>query len=80
MLTRIIVLIEDDWELFGNGLGNVADVQYLPLLFLLRLADQLGLKITFMAEVMQQLAMRGGRGVPDATPLPRRVCGTSAFE
>ena len=61
MLTRIIVLIEDDWELFGNGLGNVADVQYLPLLFLLRLADQLGLKITFMAEVMQQLAMRGGR-------------------
>jgi hypothetical protein len=54
---RVIVLVHDDWEIRGNGTGNVADLQYLPSLFLLRLARELGLRVTFMAEVMQQLAM-----------------------
>jgi hypothetical protein len=64
---RVIVLIEDDWELLGNGLGNVAHLQYQPALFLLGLADRLGMKVTFMAETLQQLAMRaradGDRGL-----------------
>jgi hypothetical protein len=55
---RILVLIEDDWELQGNGLGNVAQLQYLPTLFLLNLAEQLGIRLTFMAEAMQQLRHR----------------------
>jgi hypothetical protein len=55
---RVIVLIEDDWELLGNGLGNVAHLQYQPALFLMRVADRLGMKVTFMAETLQQLTMR----------------------
>lgn len=58
MAERVVVLIEDDWELMGNGVGNVAHLQYQPALFLLRLADRLGMKVTFMAETLQQLAMR----------------------
>jgi hypothetical protein len=54
---RVIVLVEDDWELLGNGLGDVAHLQYLPALFLMNLADQLGFKVTFMAETLQQLSM-----------------------
>ncbi len=67
MADRVIILIEDDWELLGNGLGNVAHLQYQPALFLLALADRLGMKVTFMAETLQQLAMRaradGDRGL-----------------
>jgi hypothetical protein len=55
---RVIVLIEDDWELQGNGLGDVAHLQYLPSLFLMRLCGELGMKATFMAETLQQLTMR----------------------
>lgn len=58
MADRVIILVADDWELLGNGLGNVAHLQYLPSLFLMRLADELGMKVTFMAETLQQLAMR----------------------
>ena len=57
MADRVVILLEDDWELGGNGAGNVADLQYLPSLFLMNLADEVGMKITFMAEVMQQIAM-----------------------
>lgn len=58
MAKRVIVLVHDDWEIRGNGSGNVAQLQYLPGLFLLDLARELGMKVTFMAEVMQQLAMK----------------------
>lgn len=67
MAERVIVLIEDDWELLGNGLGNVAHLQYQPALFLMRVAERLGMKVTFMAETLQQLTMRvlaeGDRGL-----------------
>ncbi|HYR07964.1 MAG TPA: hypothetical protein VEQ60_09355 [Longimicrobium sp.] len=68
MAERVIVLIEDDWELLGNGVGDVAHLQYQPALFLMRVADRLGMKVTFMAETLQQLAMRaraadGDRGL-----------------
>lgn len=62
MADRVIVLLEDDWELLGNGLGNVAHLQYGPALFLMRVADRLGMKVTFMAETLQQLAMRALAG------------------
>lgn len=62
MAKRVVILIEDDWELQGNGLGNVAHLQYLPALFLLNLADELGMRVTFMAEVLQQLRIREHAG------------------
>jgi len=51
-----MVIIEDDWELMGNGLGNVAHLQYLPALFLMDKAAELGLGVSFMVDAMQQLA------------------------
>ncbi len=56
MAERIVILIHDDWELKGNGAGNVARLQYLPALFLMDLAEQHGTRLTFTAEVAQQLA------------------------
>ena len=54
---RFVILIEDDFEIFGNGLGNVADQQYLPALFLMNTAEEFGTKITFMVDVAHQLAL-----------------------
>ena len=55
---KIIILFQDDWEIRGNGSGNVADLQYLPLLFMLDLAKTFNIKFTFMVEVLQQLAFK----------------------
>lgn len=52
---KFCILFEDDWEVQGNGLGNVASHQYLPTLFFMKLAKKLGIKVTFMVEVLQQL-------------------------
>lgn len=58
MKKRFNILIEDDWEVMGNGLGNVAQLQYLPSLFFMKLAKRLGIKVTFMVDVVQQLVFR----------------------
>ena len=58
MLPKIIIVLQDDWELMGDGTGNVAGLQYLPLVFLLKLADNLNFKMTFNVEVLQQLAFK----------------------
>ncbi|HMU09192.1 MAG TPA: hypothetical protein PKC54_04255 [Ferruginibacter sp.] len=55
MSKRFTILIEDDWEVMGNGLGNVAQLQYLPSMFFMKLARRLGIKLTFMVDVVQQL-------------------------
>ncbi len=55
MKKRFCILIEDDWEVLGNGLGNVAQLQYLPSLYFMKLARRLGIDLTFMVEVAQQL-------------------------
>ncbi|OEU66803.1 MAG: hypothetical protein BA863_07035 [Desulfovibrio sp. S3730MH75] len=58
MKKKFLVLIEDDFEIMGNGLGNVADLQYLPALSLMNIADKYGAKLTFMVDVAHQLTMR----------------------
>lgn len=55
MPKKFIILLEDDWEVWGNGLGNVAQLQYLPSLFLMKTLKKLGATMTFMVEVVQQL-------------------------
>lgn len=54
-MKKILVSIHDDWELLGNGLGNVASHQYLPSLFLMEMADKHGIKPSFMVDVAQGL-------------------------
>ena len=58
MSKRFNILIEDDWELMGNGLGNVAQLQYLPSMFFMKLAQRLGIRLTFMVDVVQQLVYK----------------------
>ncbi len=53
---EIVIVLTDDWELRGNGLGDVETLQVRPATRLMNLYDQLGIKSTFNAEVMQQLA------------------------
>jgi len=52
---KFSVIIEDDWELLGNGLGNVASHQYLPSLVFMKMAKKLDIKLTFMVDAAQQL-------------------------
>jgi hypothetical protein len=58
MNKRFNILIEDDWEVMGNGLGNVAQLQYLPSMFFMKLAKRLGIRMTFMVDVVQQLVYK----------------------
>lgn len=58
MSKRFNILIEDDWEVMGNGLGNVAQLQYLPSMFFMKLAKRLGIRLTFMVDVVQQLVYK----------------------
>lgn len=55
MEKKFSVIIEDDWELLGNGLGNVASHQYLPSLIFMQMARKLDINLTFMVDVAQQL-------------------------
>ena len=54
---KFIVLIEDDFEIMGNGEGNVADLQYLPALSLMNIANRYDIKITFMVDVAHKLVL-----------------------
>ncbi len=54
-MEEIPIIIEDDWELKGNGLGNVASHQYLPSLFFMKMAKKYNFNISFMVDVAQQL-------------------------
>ncbi len=57
-MKKLILLIEDDFELMGNGLGNVAYHQYIPGNFLMNVAEAIDIKLTFMVDVAQQLVVR----------------------
>lgn len=54
---RFLVIVEDDFELMGDGRGNVADLQYLPSAFLADVGEELGIKFSFMVDVAQQLTV-----------------------
>ncbi|MCC6487280.1 MAG: hypothetical protein IT364_07250 [Candidatus Hydrogenedentes bacterium] len=58
MANRLAVILHDDWEIRGNGLGNVAHLQYIPALTLMGLAREAGIPLTFMVELGQQLAFQ----------------------
>jgi hypothetical protein len=54
----IFLAFTDDWELRGDGSGDMAVLQFEPMQKLLGIFDKHGVKNTFMAEMMQQLALR----------------------
>ena len=55
---KIYLALTDDWELRGNGSGDVSQLQFAPLKQLLRIYRQYGVRSTFNVEVMQQLTFR----------------------
>ena len=55
---RIHLALTDDWELRGNGSGDIEQIQFRAMRELLDLYDSHGVKSTFNAEVMQQLTFR----------------------
>ncbi|MCC6698599.1 MAG: hypothetical protein IT365_23450 [Candidatus Hydrogenedentes bacterium] len=52
----IWIALSDDWELRGNGLGDVGTLQFDTALRLMDCYDSLGVTGTFNVEVMQQIA------------------------
>ncbi|ETX01437.1 MAG: hypothetical protein ETSY1_07385 [Candidatus Entotheonella factor] len=54
-MARIHLVLTDDWELFGDGSGNMRRIQFDTMKQLADLYDRFGLKGTFNVEVMQQL-------------------------
>jgi hypothetical protein len=57
MESSIYIVLMDDWELFGNGTGDVYENQVAPMKKLLAVYDRYEIKSTFNVEVMQQLSM-----------------------
>ncbi len=57
-MNAFTILIEDDFELNGDGSGNVASHQYLPSLALMDIACKHGIKLTFMVDAAQHLVMK----------------------
>jgi hypothetical protein len=55
-MKKIWIALVDDWELRGNGLGSVKELQHIPALRLIKLYESLGIRGSFNVEVMQQLA------------------------
>lgn len=62
MRPTIHLALTDDWELRGNGSGDVEEIQLRPMRELVRLYNKYGARGTFNAEVMQQLTFRRRQG------------------
>ena len=54
-MSAIELVLTDDWELFGDGSGDMRHVQFDSLRTLTRIYEEHGLRGSFNAEVMQQL-------------------------
>ncbi len=54
----IYLALTDDWELRGNGSGDMERLQFEPMRKLTGLFQKYGVRSTFNAELMQQLTMR----------------------
>jgi hypothetical protein len=52
------LMLHDDWEIFGDGSGNMQLVMFDPLKKVLDICDKYKAKYTIMAEFGQQLAMK----------------------
>jgi len=55
---QIHLALTDDWELRGNGSGDIEQIQFRAMRDLISVYESHGVKGTFNAEVMQQLTFR----------------------
>lgn len=71
-MTHIHLVLTDDWELYGDGSGNMRRIQFDTMRQLVGIYDRFGLKGTFNVEVMQQLYhLRYGHQYPNLLSLAR---------
>jgi len=54
----IYLALTDDWELRGDGSGDIETIQFQAMRELVRLYEKYGVRGTFFVEMMQQLAFR----------------------
>lgn len=54
----IYLAFTDDWELRGDGSGDIREIQFDPMRRLLAIFDKHDIRSTFMVELMQQLTFR----------------------
>ena len=57
-MTTIHLALVDDWELSGNGSGDIRQLQFQPMRRLVSIYNRLGIHGSFNAEVMQQITFR----------------------
>lgn len=57
-MTTIHLALVDDWELSGNGSGDIRQLQFEPMRRLVSIYNRLGIRGSFNAEVMQQITFR----------------------
>lgn len=58
MKPEIYLSLTDDWELRGNGAGDIEEIQFRPMRELLQIYNRHNIRSTFNAEMMQQLTFR----------------------
>ncbi|MFW6232496.1 MAG: hypothetical protein ACOC4D_00490, partial [Bacteroidota bacterium] len=57
-MSKIALILTNDWELYGDGSGDYFEVQHKPLENTLELLRKYGANISVMAEVLQQLTFK----------------------
>jgi hypothetical protein len=58
MKPTIFLAFVDDWELSGNGSGDLEELQFRPMRELVKIYNAHGIRGSFNAEMMQQLTFR----------------------
>src|SRR5882724_12159031 len=58
MTPTIYLALTHDWELRGDGSGDIEEIQFAPLRRLLAIYEKAGARTTFLPDVMQQLGFR----------------------
>ncbi len=55
---KLILVFTNDWELYGDGSGDFFEIQAEPMKHIIDLFDKYNAKMTFFAEIAQQLSFR----------------------
>src|SRR5436190_21069100 len=66
----IYLALTHDWELRGDGSGDIEEIQFAPLRRLLKIYEKFGARTTFLPDVMQQITFRNRENDhPELKPL-----------
>jgi hypothetical protein len=58
MTPTIYLALTHDWELRGDGSGDIEEIQFAPMRRLMAIYQQSGVRTTFLPDVMQQITFR----------------------